>query len=49
MNGEYYRWDRWEMHDLKRDHRTVLTFTRREMDQGMSDRFFTVRFLERGR
>jgi hypothetical protein len=47
--GGYYRWDRSEMHDLKRDHRTVLTFTRREMDQGMSDRFFTVRFLERGR
>ena len=48
-HGEYYRWERWEMHDLKRDHLTVLTFTRREMDQGMSDRFFTVRFLERGR
>lgn len=47
--GKYYRWDRWEMHELLRDHRTVLTFTRRELDQGMSDRFFTVRFLERGR
>jgi len=47
--GKYYRWGAWEMHDVKRAHRTALRFKDRKIDQGIEDRFFTVRYLERGR
>lgn len=44
-----YRWGVWEMTDVARGHRTTLRFEDRKIDQGLEDRFFTVRFLERGR
>lgn len=47
--GAYYRWRVWEMTNVQRDHRTVLDFTERKIDQGLDDDIFTVRFLERGR
>ncbi len=46
--GRYYRWRRSEMHDLQRNHRTVEEFSNRRIDQGLSDHYFTVRYLERG-
>ena len=47
--GGRHRWKVWEMSDLKRGHRTVLTFEERKINQGLDDSLFTVRFLERGR
>jgi len=45
----HYRWGVWEMNNVARGHRTTLRFEDRKIDQGLEDRFFTVRFLERGR
>ncbi len=47
-HGSYYRWAEWEMRNVARGHRTTLRFEDRKIDQGLEDRFFTVRFLERG-
>jgi hypothetical protein len=47
-HGSHYRWAEWEMHNVARGHRTTLRFEDRKIDQGLEDRFFTVRFLERG-
>ncbi len=46
--GNYYRWRKTEMHDLKRDHRTVLDFSNRRINQALSAQYFTIRYLERG-
>jgi outer membrane lipoprotein-sorting protein len=46
--GRYHRWKTAEMHNLKRNHRTILEFSNRRVDQGLDDRYFTVRYLERG-
>jgi outer membrane lipoprotein-sorting protein len=46
--GNYYRWQRTEMHDVKRDHRTVVELSNRKINQGLSDQYFSVRYLERG-
>ncbi len=48
-HGSHYRWAEWEMRDVARGHRTTLRFEDMKIDQGLEDRFFTVRFLERGR
>jgi hypothetical protein len=47
-HGSHYRWAEWEMRNVARGHRTTLRFEDRKIDQGLEDRFFTVRFLERG-
>lgn len=46
--GRYHRWKTAEMHDLRRQHRTILEVSNRRVDQGVEDRYFTVRYLERG-
>jgi hypothetical protein len=47
--GRYRRWDRSVMTDVKRNHMTVLDVTDRKVDAGLSDDYFDVRYLERGR
>ncbi len=47
--GKYRRWDQSEMRDVKQDHKTVLEFGDRKIDRGLSDEYFDVRYLERGR
>jgi len=47
--GKYRRWDRSEMTDLKRNHKTLLEVTERKLDAGLGDEYFDVRYLERGR
>jgi len=46
--GGYYRWRRGEMVNTRKQHRTVLEFANWRIDQGLNERYFTVRFLERG-
>jgi hypothetical protein len=48
-HGKYRRWGTSAMHDVTRDHRTILDFARREIDQGLSEDHFRVSNLERGR
>ena len=38
-----------EMHNLQNDHRTVISFIDLKFDTGLSDDFFTERYLRRGR
>ncbi len=47
--GKYRRWDQSEMRDVKQNHKTVLEFGDRKIDRGLSDEYFDVRYLERGR
>ncbi len=47
--GKYRRWTRSEMADLKRKHQTILEFGDRKLDRGLSDEYFDVHYLERGR
>ena len=47
--GHYRRWDRSEMHDVTRNHKTVLEFENRRIDRGLGDRYFEVHYLERER
>ena len=47
--GKYRRWNLTQVHDVTREHRTVLTVTDRKIDRGLSDDQFTVQQLERGR
>jgi hypothetical protein len=47
--GKYRRWDVSEMEDLKRKHKTRLESGDRQIDRGLSDEYFDVRYLERGR
>ncbi len=47
--GTYRRWQRSEMHDVTQDHRTVLEFTDRKINRTLSDEYFAVSYLERGR
>jgi uncharacterized protein len=47
--GPYRRWGITRVHDLTRDHRTVLTVTERTVDRGLGDEHFTISSLERGR
>lgn len=47
--GKYRRWDQSEMTDLKQNHKTVLEFGDRKIDKGLSDEYFDVHYLERGR
>lgn len=46
--GAYRRWGRAQMQHLKRRHTTILEFSDWKVDAGLSDRYFTVRYLERG-
>ncbi len=46
--GAYRRWGRTQMQHLKRQHSTILEFSDWKVDAGLSDRYFTVRYLERG-
>jgi len=46
--GGRYRWRRGEMVNSRKQHRTLLEFSNWRIDQGVEDRFFTVRYLERG-
>jgi hypothetical protein len=46
--GGYYRWRRGEMVNARKQHRTLLEFSNWRIDQGLNDRYFTVRYLERG-
>jgi hypothetical protein len=46
--GGYYRWRRGEMINSRKQHRTLLEFSNWRIDQGLDDRHFTVRYLERG-
>lgn len=48
-HGRYRRWTVTRVHDVIRDHRTVLTVVERKLDGGLSDDYFTVSHLERGR
>jgi hypothetical protein len=47
--GKYRRWDVAEMVDVTRNHRTRLAFSNRALDRRLSDEYFDVRYLERGR
>ncbi|HTY77606.1 MAG TPA: outer membrane lipoprotein-sorting protein [Candidatus Bathyarchaeia archaeon] len=47
--GKYRRWEQAEMADQKRNHKTVLEFGERKLDRGLSDEYFDVHYLERGR
>jgi len=47
--GKYRRWSVTQVHDVTRDHRTVLTVTDRKIDRGLRDEQFTVTQMERGR
>ena len=47
--GKYSRWEKSEMRDVTQDHKTVLEFTDRRINRGLSDEYFEVAFLERGR
>jgi len=47
--GTYRRWGVTRVHDLTRNHRTVLTVADRTIDRGLSDEQFTISSLERGR
>jgi Outer membrane lipoprotein-sorting protein len=46
--GGRYRWRRGEMVNLRKRHRTLLEFSNWRIDEGLDDRHFTVRYLERG-
>src|SRR5438093_547655 len=46
--GGYYRWPRGEMVNARKRHRTLLEFSNWRIEQGLNDRYFTVRYLERG-
>jgi outer membrane lipoprotein-sorting protein len=46
--GGYHRWRRGEMVNSRKRHRTLLEFSNWRIDQGLNDRYFTVRYLERG-
>ena len=48
-HGSYRRWNVTRVHDVVRDHRTVLTVGDRKVDGGLSDDYFTVSHMERGR
>jgi hypothetical protein len=48
-HGRYRRWGVTRVHDVTRNHRTVLTVTDRKIDRGLSDEHFSVSHLERGR
>lgn len=47
--GNYRRWERSEMHDVTQNHKTVLEFGDRKINRGLSDEYFEVYYLERGR
>jgi hypothetical protein len=48
-HGSYRRWDVTRVHDVIRNHQTVLTITDRKINRGLSDEYFDVSYLERGR
>jgi hypothetical protein len=48
-HGRYRRWAVTRVHDVTRNHWTVLTVTERILDRGLGDDLFTVSNLERGR
>jgi hypothetical protein len=47
--GKYRRWQLTEMRDVTRNHTTVLAVTDRTVNRGLSDDYFEVSYLERGR
>ena len=46
--GKYRRWTVTQVHDVTRNHRTVLTVTDRKIDRGLGDEHFSAAQLERG-
>jgi uncharacterized protein len=48
-HGRYRRWDVTRVQDVIRNHQTVVTVTDRKIDRGLSDEYFDVSYLERGR
>ena len=49
QHGSYRRWRVTRVKDVTRSHETVLTVTERRLDRGLSDEYFGVSYLERGR
>jgi Outer membrane lipoprotein-sorting protein len=47
--GPYRRWTVTRVHDVTRNHATVVTITDRKINSGLGDEYFTVSYLERGR
>ena len=47
--GIYRRWAVTRVRDVPRNHQTVVTVTDRTLDRGLSDTYFGVSYLERGR
>lgn len=47
--GKYRRWTTTRVHDVTRNHATVVTITDRKINSGLGDEYFTVAYLERGR
>lgn len=45
--GDRWRWSEATMNDLNLNHRTIITFSDRALNQGVDPRIFTVRNLER--
>jgi hypothetical protein len=49
MEGKYWQFERMEMSNLESGGKTVWAFTRTDIVPSISDNYFTLRFLERGR
>lgn len=47
--GDYWRWQKALMEDLKSDHRTEIEYSGHKIGEGLESNLFTVRNLERGR
>ncbi|MBI4651888.1 outer membrane lipoprotein-sorting protein, partial [Candidatus Desantisbacteria bacterium] len=47
-NG-FLRWGKREMLTLKTGHRTIVEYTKQEINKGVSDEYFTMRYLKRGK
>ena len=47
--GDYWFQAEIEMHNVQNDHRTVIAFVNLKFDTGLSDDYFTERYLRRGR
>jgi len=46
--GEKYRWDHVEMENVQSKHKTINDITERKLNTGLSDEYFTMRYLKRG-
>jgi outer membrane lipoprotein-sorting protein len=45
----HWRWDEARMTDLRSNHKTIIIYKSRKLNQGLEDAMFTVRRLERGK